>query len=200
MDIFVATGNAHKLQEIDTMMRESQLGVNVYGASALGGMPDVEETGSTFAANAELKARALVTLLQPGQWALADDSGIEVDALGGEPGIYSARYAGAHGNDEANNDKLLAELADTPMEKRTGRFVCALALVSAEGECQTFLGKVEGHILFERHGDNGFGYDPLFRPSGYDQSFGVLPETVKNDISHRSQALRKLRQWLTNRL
>lgn len=178
------------------MMRESQLDVNIYGAHAVGGMPEVDENGDTFAANAELKARALLPLLQPGQWALADDSGIVVDALDGQPGIHSARYAGTHGADEANNDKLLAELGETPLEKRTGRFVCALALIDSEGKSHIFEGKVEGHILFERHGDHGFGYDPLFRPVGYDTSFGVLPEEVKNEISHRSQALRKMREWL----
>lgn len=195
-EIFLASGNRHKLQEIDALFRASQLNVKLESARALGGMPEVDENAPTFAGNAELKARALLPLLQPGQWALADDSGIVVDALGGAPGIHSARYAGRHGADEANNDKLLAELGDTPIEKRTGRFVCALALVSHAGEVHHFEGKVEGHILFERHGDHGFGYDPLFRPLGYDTSFGILPEEVKNEISHRAKALAALRAWL----
>jgi XTP/dITP diphosphohydrolase len=190
MPILLATRNAHKLQEI----REMLPGVELIGTDAYPEVPDPIEDGETFEANAAIKAIAWAKAT--GLTAIADDSGLEVDALNGAPGIHSARYAGEHGNTAANNAKLLRELEGVPAPQRTARFVCALALATPDGVVKTLRGACEGAILADAAGANGFGYDPLFVPAGYTESFGVLPDAVKAGISHRAKAFMAAReQW-----
>ncbi len=157
-------------------------------------LPTVEETGSTFLENATLKAEEISEAV-PGL-VLSDDSGLEVDALNGAPGVYSARYAGEDGNDTANNEKLLRELSTS--DQRTARFRCVMVLAEAGRTLAHFDGKVEGSILRERQGDGGFGYDPLFVPDGHKKSFAELGNEVKNGMSHRARALEQVIQWLAH--
>lgn len=161
---------------------------------AVPGAPEVEESGETFAENAALKANAISRFT--GGWALADDSGLETDALPGEPGVRSARFAGENATDAENNALLLRKLAVIPGAPRTARFRCALVLSRDGGAVATFDGTVEGVIVDELRGAGGFGYDPMFMPDGYDQTFGQLPAETKNAVSHRSRALAKFRAWL----
>ena len=151
---------------------------------------EVEETGSTFAENAIMKAR--IAAQRTGLVSLADDSGLEVDALQGAPGVYSARYAGEPKDDERNNDKLLKELEGVPDEQRTARFCCSLAVVSPTGEEFLTEGIVEGRILNERRGKEGFGYDPLFYLPDFGRTMAQLNLSQKNKISHRAQAFRQV--------
>lgn len=189
MKLLIATRNAHKLAEIRGMLP----GVELVGTDAFPNVPDPEETGLTFEANARIKAEAWRDAT--GLPALADDSGLEVDALGGEPGVRSARYAGTHGDTAANNAKLLRELAGVPPERRTARFVCALALAVPGQPTRVLRGECRGTILPEgRDAGHGFGYDPLFVPEGYDQSFGELPDAVKAALSHRARAFAAARR------
>ena len=176
----LATGNTHKVEEI-----RDRLGIPLRGLDAFPGFPTVVEDGDSFEANAIKKAVALAEY--SGDWALADDSGLEVTALHGAPGVHSARYAGRHGDDAANNAKLLRELA--PLADRSARFVCVLALSDAAGHCLTYRGECKGQIAFQAAGTSGFGYDPLFIPDGYTQSFAELGPTVKQALSHRAHAL-----------
>ena len=224
---FLSTRNAHKVQEIRAILSEE------FQYRTLADFPDapkVTEDAATFAGNAAKKAVALAAWLASqkvsnlrfqisNSWVLADDSGLEVDALQGAPGVHSARFAardgGASGNspDAANNAKLLRLLDNVPPEKRTARFQCVIAVVavpsmaspeSKPGEHSTvrsvnvhaFQGTCEGRIGFAPQGSAGFGYDPLFVPAGYEQTFAELGEAEKNSISHRSKALLKLREWL----
>jgi len=193
--IVVATGNAHKTEEIAAALRRQGCAIDV--VSAAGGMPPVEETGLTFAANARLKAEALLKQISPGDGVLADDSGLEVDALGGEPGVYSARYAGTNASDDDNNQKLLQALGDLPPPRRQAKFVCSLVLL-AEGIDETFTGQCPGEIQFDPAGEEGFGYDPLFKPRGFTQTFAQLGPGVKERISHRALACQALAQWLAS--
>ena len=155
-------------------------------------VPDVVEDGATFAANARKKASETARAL--GRWVLADDSGLAVDALAGAPGVFSARYAGVHGDDEANNRKVLAALSEVPEAERGAAFVCALALADASGtiRCES-AGACRGRIIHEARGKNGFGYDPLFLIPEYHQTFGELSALVKHQLSHRSRAFARLR-------
>lgn len=182
MKLLIATRNAHKLAEI----REMLPGIEIIGTDAWADVPDPNETGTTFEENAAIKAEAW--LAATGLPALADDSGLEVDVLNGEPGIHSARYAGEHGDSAANNAKLLANLTGVPEEKRTARFVCALALALPGQPVRTLRAACEGRIIGELQGKNGFGYDPLFIPEGYTETFGVLPAETKATLSHRARA------------
>lgn len=151
-------------------------------------MGEVEETGATFTENASLKAQAYAA--QAGLWTLADDSGLEVDALGGAPGIYSARYAGAGATDAERIARLLEELRHVEQDARRARFVCAVATADPTGNViHVSLGTCEGSISREPHGAGGFGYDPIFIPDGYDESFGQLSSEIKARISHRARAL-----------
>jgi len=184
MKLLIATGNQHKLEEIRGLFHVE--GVELIGLTDLeGDVPDIEETGLTFESNAILKAAGLATFAN--MWALADDSGIEVDALDGAPGIYSARYAGVHGDDSANNRKLLADMEGQP--NRSSRFRCAIALSDPQGNSETVSGAVEGQLDVKQTGDHGFGYDSMFIPDGHEESFGVLPPSIKEAISHRSRAV-----------
>lgn len=163
----------------------------------LGVTDDVEENGTTFEENALIKARVGASL---GYLSVADDSGLEVDALNGEPGVYSARYSGEHGNDEGNNQLVLKKLLGVPTEKRGARFVAAIACVFPDGRSFTVRGTVEGRILNEAEGENGFGYDPIFYSNEAKCSFGVYPPEEKNKISHRARALRLFCEKLTDYL
>jgi XTP/dITP diphosphohydrolase len=192
-DLLVATGNSHKTAEIRAILGA---GYVVSDLKAHPELPEVEETGSTFLENATLKAVEISK--QVDGLILSDDSGLEVDALGGEPGVYSSRYAGEAGNDEANNKKLLHELQGK--DNRKARFRCVMVLAQ-DGEVLTsFDGAVEGCMLSELHGEGGFGYDPLFVPDGYDQTFSQLSEGIKNQLSHRAVAMQKVVAWLATSL
>ncbi|MFZ0075869.1 MAG: XTP/dITP diphosphatase [Exiguobacterium undae] len=193
MKIIVATRNAGKVNEFKEML--GRLGYDVESLLDYETAPETDETGSTFEENAELKSREAAAYF--GHAVLADDSGLEVDALDGAPGVYSARFAGEDKSDEANNTLLLEKLADVPTEKRTARFVCALSLAKPSGETLTVRGTMEGTIGFERKGTNGFGYDPLFIIPSLNQTAAELTKSEKASISHRGQALRKLELALT---
>ena len=196
--IYLASGNAHKLHELQTALEQAGLPISVKGPDEIGGMPEVEETEPTFEGNSLLKAEGLREAGPSEGWFLADDSGIEIDALDGRPGVISARYAGLDCDDEANNDKVLKEMKRVPEARRSCRFRCVLALVG-EGVEQTFSGACEGTLLFERRGTGGFGYDPLFLPDESEFTFAEIALEEKARISHRARALAKLVAWLENR-
>jgi XTP/dITP diphosphohydrolase len=183
MKLLIATNNAGKLRELRALLDAP--GLELVGLRDVPGAPGVEEDGATFEANASKKAATLARF--SGLWTLADDSGLEVDALGGQPGVYSARYAGAGSTDDANNRKLLAALAGEP--NRRARFRCVLALASPDGATRCVAGACEGVITPAPRGDSGFGYDPVFQPDGHARTFAELPVEVKNRISHRARAL-----------
>ena len=189
--IVVATGNPGKLAEIRAILAADHLDVELVAMSELG-VDSPEEHGETFEANALLKAHACAQAT--GLPALADDSGLEVDALGGEPGVRSARYAGEPADDAANNAKLVAALSDVPAEQRTARFVCAAALVTPDGSEQVVRGTMEGRIVDEPRGDHGFGYDPHFvsEAIGNGRTNAELTPSEKDAISHRGAAFRAL--------
>ena len=191
--LVLASGNAGKLAEFNALLAD--VGFDVRPQSEFG-VEDAEETGLTFIENAILKARHASQAT--GLPALADDSGLVVDALGGAPGLYSARYAGEHGNHAANIDKLLHELLDVPDERRSARFVCVLALLRHPDDPQPLIaqGLWEGRILPARQGDGGFGYDPVFFSPTEHMSAAELPAEVKNLVSHRGRALAMLRAAL----
>jgi XTP/dITP diphosphohydrolase len=186
----VATANPHKVEELGALF--AGLGVELVARPADTVMP--EEKGTSFLANARLKARAIA--LATNEVALADDSGLEVDALGGDPGIFSARYAGEGATDAANNAKLLAELDGIHGANRRARFRCVLALVAPDGRELTADGRIEGFVLPEPKGAGGFGYDPLFQPEGDTRSLAEYAEAEKNAVSHRGRAARRLREML----
>ncbi|HBR93993.1 MAG TPA: non-canonical purine NTP pyrophosphatase, RdgB/HAM1 family [Opitutae bacterium] len=190
--LIVATGNAHKVEEFDGLLADC--GFEVHSAKVCGGMPEVVEDGGSFAANARIKALALRAQAPADAWIVSDDSGLEVDALDGAPGIYSARYAGEGANDLDNLNKLLAELVQVPVEQRAARFRCVLCLLDPEGREQFFEGACEGRIATEPTGAAGFGYDPIFVPVGFSESFAELGETSKSQLSHRALAVKALRQ------
>ncbi len=194
MQLLLASNNAKKRAELVRLL--GPLGIEIRTPADVGGIDDVDEDRPDFAGNAAKKARAAA--LATGLWSLADDSGLEVACLGGAPGVLSARYAGEHGDDAANNARLLAELADRSTAERGARFVCALALCAPDGElaheCQ---GTASGRILSEPRGDGDFGYDPLFlfTEEGHAQTgrgFAELSPTEKSEVSHRGRALRML--------
>jgi len=185
MKLVVATSNTGKLDEITRLLVE--VGVEVMNDGR-----DVEETGTTLEENALIKARA-VAAYHSDTWVLADDSGLEVDALDGAPGVYSARYAGPEKDNHRNMDKLLASLEG--MENRSAQFRTVLALVKA-GQEHLFEGVIRGKIIDEKRGGGGFGYDPIFVPDGFDRTFAQMTPQEKNQISHRAIALRKLVEFL----
>ncbi len=185
MKLVIATRNAHKLEEIRAIFNFQNL--DVMSAFDFPDIPDVVEDGETLEANAIKKAVEIAKAT--GCWALADDSGLEVDALDGAPGVYSARYAGEQCSYEANNEKLLRELAGR--DDRSARFRTVIALSDPGGSVQTVAGECPGVIIEELRGANGFGYDPLFVPDGYTETFAELDSDVKNRISHRARALQE---------
>jgi XTP/dITP diphosphohydrolase len=187
--LIVATRNAHKTAEIRSMLGAK---FEVVDATAFPEFPEIEETGTTFLENARLKAEGISRLIDG--WVLSDDSGLEVDALGGAPGVWSSSFGGEEGNNEKNNARLMAEMAGKA--ERGGRFVCTMVLAKDGKEQANFSGAVEGNIIDELRGTEGFGYDPLFIPTGYDQTFSELGDAVKNTLSHRSRALSQITAWL----
>ena len=178
-----ATGNRHKIEEMQAIL--APVGITVTGAAEAGGMPAVEEDGATFTENAIKKALAVARFLR--RVVLADDSGLEVMALGGRPGVHSARYAGEGGNDGRNLAKLLREMEG--VDDRRARFVAVVAVAGPDGLFGTAEGEVRGTIATAARGGGGFGYDPAFVPDGFDLTFGELPAEVKNKLSHRANAL-----------
>lgn len=192
-ELLIATHNAGKIRELTVLL--SNLPLRLRHLSEFPQMAEVEETGDTFAANAELKARGYSR--QTNLWALADDSGLEVDALGGAPGVFSARYGGTNATDAERNARLLAALSGTDDAVRSARFTCAIALYDPKTETMNlFAGTCEGRITRQPRGDKGFGYDPLFIPEGYAQTFGELPDELKHQLSHRARALVAVRDYL----
>ncbi len=191
MDFILASNNKKKLAEMQRIL--SPLGINVLTAEMLGKtLTEVEEDGETFEENARKKAYcACKEMNMP---AIADDSGLCVDYLGGAPGIYSARFSGEHGNDEANNDLLLKKLEGVPEEERTAYYVCAISCIFPDGREIAVRGECRGHIGFVRDGSEGFGYDPLFVING--KAFGRYTAEEKDKISHRGNALRLLKKEL----
>ena len=187
--IVLATGNQGKVEELSSLL--SELDVEIVPQSKFG-VPEAEETGFTFVENAIIKARNAST--HTGLPAIADDSGLEVDYLKGAPGIHSSRFAGSEANDQNNVDKLLTKLRDVPEAERTARFQCLLVFITHEKDptpliCQ---GTWEGRILYQRQGDGGFGYDPVFYVPSHNCASAELEPKVKNQLSHRGQALRQL--------
>jgi XTP/dITP diphosphohydrolase len=188
--LIIATGNAHKTEEFAQLL--SGTNYNVQSAAVCGGMPEVEENGTSFAENAELKAEALREVAPSDAWVLADDSGLEVDALRGEPGIYSARYAGEGATDDKNIEKLLEALSGVSYQERAARFRCALCLIGPDARVFRYEGSCEGRIRDTAGGASGFGYDPVFVPAGYEASFAELGDAVKARLSHRARAVEAL--------
>ena len=191
--ILIASTNAGKVAEYRAIL--SSTGIQLLGLRDVGIDFEVEEVGGTFEENARLKARGYADV--SGLLTLADDSGLCVDALGGAPGLYSARY----GPDPVSRiERLLAEMAEVRDEDRTARFVCVIALARPDGETHTFEGVCEGRVARRPKGTQGFGYDPIFYLPGYDQTLAELPLSLKNEISHRARAARRLKAWLAGRL
>ncbi|MCB1046718.1 MAG: RdgB/HAM1 family non-canonical purine NTP pyrophosphatase [Calditrichaeota bacterium] len=191
IDLQIATFNADKLREFSNLLEPA--GYRVLGASALHGYNAPEETGATLAENALIKARALH--LRTGQIAIADDTGLFVDALDGQPGVHAARFAGPGCSYEDNVRLLLEKLAEVPMDDRTARFETVIAVVGPEIE-HLLVGTCEGQITEDAHGTQGFGYDPVFQPDRQQHTFAEMTLEHKNSISHRGLALQALRSWL----
>jgi XTP/dITP diphosphohydrolase len=188
--LLLATRNVGKLAELQRLLESAVPGVEVVGLGDVDEYPEVPETGATFAENALLKAREAVKYT--GLPAVADDSGLAVDALNGMPGILSARWSGRHGDDEANTALLLGQLADVPDERRGGAFVCAAALVTSDGTERVLERRWRGTVAREKRGSNGFGYDPVFVPEGLDVTSAELDPAEKDVRSHRGQAFAAL--------
>jgi XTP/dITP diphosphohydrolase len=188
--LVLATRNAAKLVELNRILAEAALSPRLCGVDEFTGVPEVAETGATFAQNAALKAVAVAAAT--GLPAVADDSGLCVDALNGMPGIFSARWAGKHGADDANLDLVLAQVSDIPDERRGAHFACAAALALPGGVVEVVEGRIFGRLLRARRGEQGFGYDPIFLPDGHDRTTAEMSAVEKDAISHRGQALRAL--------
>ena len=189
MKIFLATGNKHKIKEIEKIFKMDN--VEILSINDGIEIPEVEEDGTTFEENSKKKALEIAKFTN--MITIADDSGLCVDALDGAPGVYSARYAGEHGNDLDNNKKLVRELQG--IENRKARFVCVITLAKPTGETYSFRGEVEGDIIDVPQGTEGFGYDPHFFMKEYGKTLAEIPE-IKNKISHRARALEKLKENL----
>jgi XTP/dITP diphosphohydrolase len=193
MDIILATRNRNKVDEIRKILNVMGSDFRIYTPDDFPASKDVEEDGETFEANAVKKAEYFFNYT--GKTSIADDSGLEVKALNGAPGIFSARYAGEPANTEANTLKILEDMKSVPYEKRKARFVCCIAVASTNG-VKTFTGLVNGRIGTEKKGSKGFGYDPVFYPYGYKVTFAEMGDEEKNSISHRAIALSKLQKYL----
>jgi XTP/dITP diphosphohydrolase len=195
-ELLVATNNAGKVRELARLLADLPLRLRLL--SEFGDIPEAVETGATFTENAVLKATYYSSLC--GMLTLSDDSGLAVEALGGRPGVYSARYAGPHATYAERMSRLLEELAAAGDAERRARFVCVIAVADpSTAEVRTFEGVCEGHIARAPRGTGGFGYDPLFIPEGHAQTFGELPDEIKQQISHRARALAKAAAFLTAR-
>jgi XTP/dITP diphosphohydrolase len=196
MRIVLGTRNSKKLEEIKEILGNSQsVGLEITDLTGFPEAPEIVEDGTTFEENARKKASGLAKTLN--QWVLGEDSGLVVPALHGRPGVQSARYSGKHGDDVANNAKLLAELATLPEDRRTAYYVCTIAVADPQGEIQAVVeGRCHGIITDELRGSEGFGYDPLFLIPEYHRTFGEMSALVKHAISHRAKALEQLRPVL----
>lgn len=192
-EIIAASKNANKIREMNAIT--AALGMQIISRDAAG-VPDieVEEDGTTFEENSYKKANEIMKL--SGKIAIADDSGLEVEALHGAPGVFSARFAGEDADDAKNNEKLLTLLEELPYRDRRARFVSVITMVWPDGRTLVARGECPGHILTEPHGNDGFGYDPLFVPEGYQRTFAQMKPEEKNQISHRAKALQKLAEML----
>ena len=188
MELVLATHNAHKVKEVAAILERIVPGLSLLGYDG----PEPIEDGSSFLENSLIKARA--AFAHTGKASIADDSGIAVEILGGSPGIFSARWSGSK-NDAQNRQLLLAQLADVPEANRQASFICTISMVSDAGE-QSFTGVCPGRIAFSESGENGFGYDPIFIPEGFEVTTGEIEPMVKNSISHRSMALSQLASFL----
>jgi XTP/dITP diphosphohydrolase len=188
--VVLATRNPHKITELRAILAATGVHIDLVGVNEFPELPDVAETGVTFAENALLKATE--TARRTGLPSIADDSGLCVDVLGGAPGIFSARWAGKHGDDVANLDLLLAQLADIADEHRGAHFTCAAALALPDGAEVVREGRIDGRLLHARRGEYGFGYDPVFLPDGHDRTTAEMSSEEKNAISHRTRAFRAL--------
>jgi XTP/dITP diphosphohydrolase len=196
MKIVFASGNEGKVREIREMLEG--IGIEIVSLSNYTHVPEIIEDGKSFLENALKKAKIISEFT--GETVLADDSGLQVEVLGGEPGIYSSRYAGEKATDEENNAALLAKLKNIPQEKRTAFFICVLVLYRKDGSYDYFEGKWNGQIIDERFGNNGFGYDPIFLVPELKMTAAELPAEIKNKVSHRGQAVAQLKKKLGERL
>jgi XTP/dITP diphosphohydrolase len=195
-ELLIATGNKGKVAEFEALL--ASLPLTLRTLAEFPGIGEVEETGATFSENATLKARAYAE--KAGLWALADDSGLEVDALGGAPGVISARYGGAGADDAQRIARLLKELSQCAEQERRARFICVIAIADPQGQIANIsTGRCEGLIADAPRGTNGFGYDPIFVPYGFNQTFGELATEIKQSISHRAIALKFARSFLVDR-
>jgi len=190
MELIFATNNPHKSREIQALVPEK---ITILSLKDINFQGEIPENQSTLEGNAREKAFYIYERYRNN--CFADDTGLEIDALNGEPGVYSARYAGADKDPQANMDKVLRELEGIP--DRRARFRCVISLI-IDGEEKQFEGVVNGQILQEKRGNEGFGYDPIFLPAGYDKTFAEMPLELKNKISHRSQAINKLADYLSH--
>lgn len=191
--LVLSTNNMNKLEEIRDILKD--LPIEVLAKKDIGASNfNIEEDGTTLEENSIKKAKTLSE--KTDYLVMADDSGLFVDKLNGEPGVFSSRYAGEEGNDEKNNQKLMSSMENIPLIERTARFRTIITLITEDKEIITVEGECKGHIGYEPKGDNGFGYDPLFIPYGYDKTFGELSEEIKNKISHRGKALEKMKEVL----
>lgn len=193
MKIVAATGNKHKIEEIESITKKFGMNVITKAEAGVGGL-EVEETGTTFEENSLIKAEAIMKAT--GMPAIADDSGLEADALDGAPGVYSARFSGEGATDESNNAKLLKLMENVPDDKRSARFVSVVTLCFPDGTVVAARGECPGTLRRSPRGDGGFGYDPLFVPVGYDKTYAEISAEEKNIISHRAKALGILRMKL----
>lgn len=197
MEIIVASGNAHKIEEIRNILSHDDIKViSIYDKVELYEAP--EENGETFKDNAFIKADHIHKIFNDA-YVLSDDSGLMVDYLDGAPGVHSARYAGDSHDDSKNNKLLMKNLEGVPLEERTAQFVSVLCLIEPSGEINYFKGTVKGKIMFSASGNNGFGYDPYFKPDGYEKTFAEMTGEEKNKISHRKRALSKLEEFLKSK-
>ena len=194
--LVIASRNNHKIQEMRRILEQAGLDIELVGTAEFPDLPDVEETGSTFAANAMLKARAVSEFT--GLPAVGDDSGLCVDALNGMPGILSARWSGTHGNDQANLELLLAQISQVPSDRRGASFICAAAYVHPDGTEFVVEGQMSGTLIEAPVGINGFGYDPIFVPQGHQITSAQMSAELKDSISHRGKALAALADQLKN--
>jgi XTP/dITP diphosphohydrolase len=196
MKIVFATGNIGKVKEVREML--DGMGIEFVSLSDYAHVPEIVEDGKSFLENALKKAKIISEFT--GETVLSDDSGLQVDALGGEPGIYSARYAGESATDEENNAALLTKLKNIPQEKRTAFFSCVLVLYRTDGSYDYVEGKWNGQIIDERRGNNGFGYDPIFFVPELKKTAAELPAEIKNKVSHRGQAFTQLKKAIGEKL
>jgi XTP/dITP diphosphohydrolase len=194
--LVIASRNDHKIQEMRRILEQAGLDMELVGTAEFPDLPDVEETGSTFAANAMLKARAVSEFT--GLPAVGDDSGLCVDALNGMPGILSARWSGTHGNDQANLELLLTQISQVPSDRRGASFICAAAYVHPDGTEFVVEGQMSGTLIDAPVGTNGFGYDPIFVPQGHQITSAQMSAELKDSISHRGKALTALVDQLKN--